>query len=300
MKLILLLILLITLYILLSKNNEHFSNIKNSQEQINIVMSCDKNQFEGLVAIVNSILIHTKQKNRLFLNFLVDKNEKNILDKLLKKKFNLQNYYIKEIEEDKMITENIRVNREKENYIKNIMNFARFNFENEFSHLDKILYLDCDMIVKAPIENLYDKFDNINYPIAAIKTRNFKNSEDIFDECKEMYNLKDEYPYFNAGVYCTSLNYWRQNGIKKKIIQIMKAHKKSKNGLFELGTQPILNIAFANNFQVLEISWNTGGLGYKKVSLDEINNAKILHWTGKKKPWLSNGRYKEIWNKYKL
>ena len=44
-----------------------------NQEQVNIVMSCDKNQFEGLVAIVNSILIHTKQKNRLFFNFLVDK-----------------------------------------------------------------------------------------------------------------------------------------------------------------------------------------------------------------------------------
>ena len=226
----LLVLLCIVLFCILLKKNkrENFNN----QEQINIVMSCDKNQFEGLVAIVNSILIHTKQKNRLFFNFLVDKNEKDILDKLLKRKLNLQNYYVKEIEEDKMITNNIRVNRKKENYIKNIMNFARFNFENEFSHLDKILYLDCDMIVKAPIENLYDKFDNINYPFASVKARNFKNSEDIFDECKKIYNLKDEYPYFNAGVYCTSLNYWRQNGIKKKIIQIMKAHKKSKKGLF--------------------------------------------------------------------
>jgi lipopolysaccharide biosynthesis glycosyltransferase len=293
-KILFLLCLVLFCILLKKKRRENFNN----QEQINIVLSCDKNQFVGLVAILNSILIHTKQKNRLFFNFLVDKNEKDILDKLLKRKLNLKNYYIKEIEEDKMITENIRVNRD--NNIKNIMNFARFNFENEFSHLDKILYLDCDMIVKAPIENLYDKFDNINYPIASVKIKNFKNSEDIYSECKKMYNLKEEYPYFNAGVYCTSLNYWRQNGIKKKIIQIMKAHKKSKKGLFKLGTQPILNIAFANNFQVLEKAWNTAGLGYKKVSQQVINNAKILHWTGKQKPWLPNGRYKEIWNKYKL
>ncbi len=296
MKIKILLLLCVVLFCILfkKKRRENFYN----QEQVNIVMSCDKNQFEGLVAIVNSILIHTKQKNRLFFNFLVDKNEKDILDKLLKRKLNLQKYYIKEIEEDKIITNNIRVNRD--NNIKNIMNFARFNFENEFSHLDKILYLDCDMIVKAPIENLYDKFDNINYPFASVKIKNFENSDDIFDECKKMFNLKDEYPYFNAGVYCTSLNYWRHNGIKRKIIQIMKSHKKSKKGLFRLGTQPILNIAFANNFQVLEKAWNTGGLGYKKVSPYEINNAKILHWTGKQKPWLANGRYKEIWNKYKL
>lgn len=296
MKIKILLLLCVVLFCILfkKKRRENFYN----QEQVNIVMSCDKNQFEGLVAIVNSILIHTKQKNRLFFNFLVDKNEKDILDKLLKRKLNLQKYYIKEIEEDKIITNNIRVNRD--NNIKNIMNFARFNFENEFSHLDKILYLDCDMIVKAPIENLYDKFDNINYPFASVKIKNFENSDDIFDECKKMFNLKDEYPYFNAGVYCTSLNYWRHNGIKRKIIQIMKSHKKSKKGLFRLGTQPILNIAFANNFQVLEKAWNTGGLGYKKVSPYEINNAKILHWTGKQKPWLANGRYKEIWNKYNI
>ena len=296
MKIKILLLLCVVLFCILfkKKRRENFYN----QEQVNIVMSCDKNQFEGLVAIVNSILIHTKQKNRLFFNFLVDKNEKDILDKLLKKKLNLQNYYIKEIEEDKMITNNVRVNRD--NNIKNIMNFARFNFENEFSHLDKILYLDCDMIVKEPIENLYDNFDNINYPFAAVKIKDFKNNDDIYSECKKMYNLKDEYPYFNAGVYCTSLKFWRQNGIKRNIIKIMIAHKKSKKGLFKLGTQPILNIAFANNFQVLEKAWNTGGLGYKKVSPDEINNAKILHWTGKQKPWLSNGRYKEIWNNYKL
>ena len=296
MKIILLFILyLILLLILLKKKSKKsFYN----QEKINIVMSCDKNQFEGLVTIVNSILIHTKQKDRLFFNFLVDKNEKNILDKLLKKKLNLQNYYIKEINEDTEIINNIRVNQD--NNIKNVMNFARFNFENEFRHLDKILYLDCDMIVKAPIENLYDKFDNSNYPIAAVKTRSLKKSEDIFYECKKLYNLKDNYPYFNAGVFCTSLNYWRQNEIKRKIIKIMKEHKKSKKGLFRLGTQPILNIVFANNFQILEKTWNTGGLGYKKISQREINEAKILHWTGKQKPWLQNGMYKELWNKYKL
>ena len=297
MKIKLLFLLCVVLFCILLKKNrrENFNN----QEQVNIVMSCDKNQFEGLVAIVNSILIHTKQKNRLFFNFLVDKNEKDILDKLLKKKLNLQNYYIKEIEEDKMITDNIRVNRD--NNIKNVMNFARFNFENEFSHLDKILYLDCDMIVKAPIENLYDKFDNVNYSFAAtVGTKNFKNCDDIYKECKEMYNLKDEYPYFNAGVYCTSLNFWRQNGVKRNIIKIMISHKKSRNGLFKLGTQPILNIVFANNFQILEKTWNTDGLGYRKVSPEVIKKANILHWTGKQKPWLSNGRYKEIWNKYKL
>tara|TARA_Y100000590_G_scaffold14063_2_gene16883 strand:- start:4265 stop:5167 length:903 start_codon:yes stop_codon:yes gene_type:complete len=294
LTLLIVIIIVLIVFILSNIKSSSFTN----NEKINIVMSCDKNQFTGLLAIVNSILIHTKQKHRIFFNFLVDKNEKNILDKLLHTKLRLQNYYVKEIEEDKMITDNIRIVHN--NNIKNIMNFARFNFQNEFSHLDKILYLDCDMIVKAPIEKLFDTFDSTKYPFAAVKAHYMKDSDDIYDECKKMYNIKNEYPYFNAGVFCTSLKYWRNVGIKDKIIEIMKQHKNSKNGLFNLGTQPILNIAFVNNFQILDKSWNTGGLGYKNVSNDLISKAKILHWTGKEKPWLPNGRYKQIWEKYKV
>jgi lipopolysaccharide biosynthesis glycosyltransferase len=274
------------------KKIETFQN----ENVINIVMSCDKNQFIGLIAIVNSIIQHTNEETKLFFNFLVDVNEKKILDNLIRDKLKLKKYIIKEIEIDKNITNNIRVNRDYN--IKNNMNFARFNFHNEFPNLDKIIYLDVDMIVKAPIEELYYTCMDSMYPLSAVGTRNFRNSDDIYEECKKMYNLKNEYSYFNAGVYFTSLQYWRKNGVKDKIIEIMKKHKKSEKGLFKLGTQPILNIVFANNFQILDKSWNTEGLGYKKVKPEIINKAKILHWTGKQKPWLKNGRYKNLWEKY--
>lgn len=295
LKKIIILVLICCLCITnLNSKIEYFNN----QEQINIVMSCDKNQFIGLIAIVNSIIQHTKEENKLFFNFLVDVNEKKILDDLIQDKLKIKKYFIKEIEIDENITNNIRVNQN--NNIKNNMNFARFNFHNEFKHLDKIIYLDVDMIVKAPIEELYYICMNSMYPLSAISYKKLNNINDIFEECKKMYNLKNEYSYFNAGVFYTSLNYWRENNLKDKIIEIMKAHKKSKKGLFKLGTQPILNIVFANNFQILEKKWNTAGLGYKKVNPESINKAKILHWTGKQKPWLENGRYKNLWNKYNL
>jgi len=292
--LVLICILCILCIINLKSTVENFDN----KDKINIVMSCDKNQFIGLIAIVNSILKHTNEENKLFFNFLVDINEKPILDKLINDKFKIKNYFIKEIEIDNNIVDNIRVN--KDNNIKNNMNFARFNFENEFQNLDKIIYLDVDMIVKAPIEDLYYETINSKYPISAVETNNFKDSVDISNECKKMYNLKNEYPYFNAGVLCTSLNYWRENGIKEKIIEIMKKHKKSKKGLFELGTQPILNIIFVNNFQILDKTWNTRGLGCQKVKSEIINRAKIIHWSGPDKPWLKKGRYKNLWEKYNL
>jgi lipopolysaccharide biosynthesis glycosyltransferase len=293
-KCIIIFLILFLVCINLKQNIETFQN----QNIINIVMSCDKNQFIGLIAIVNSIIQHTNEENKLFFNFLVDVNEKKILDNLIQDKLKIKKYFIKEIEIDENITNNIRVNRD--NNIKNNMNFARFNFHNEFKHLDKIIYLDVDMIVKAPIEELYYTCMDSMYPLSAVGIRKLNKTYDIYEECKKIYNLKNEYSYFNAGVYFTSLQYWRDNNIKEKIIEIMKKHKNSEKGLFKLGTQPILNIVFANNFNILKYCWNTGGLGYKNIPYEKIRKAKILHWTGNQKPWLKNGRYKNLWEKYNL
>ena len=81
------------------------------------------------------------------------------------------------------------------------MNFARFNFENEFRNLDKILYLDCDMIVKAPIENLYYYCNIHKYPFYANRIGTFKAINDINNVCLKKYNINENSNYFNAGVY---------------------------------------------------------------------------------------------------
>ena len=183
LKKFIILVLICCLFIINLKSRiENFSN----EEKINIVMSCDKNQFIGLIAIVNSILKHTNEENKLFFNFLVDFNEKPILDKMIKDKLKLKNYFIKEIELDNNIVDNIRVN--KDNNIKNNMNFARFNFHNEFPNLDKIIYLDVDMIVQGPIEELYYEIKESKYPLGAVRIGKYGNCDDIYKECKKIYN----------------------------------------------------------------------------------------------------------------
>jgi hypothetical protein len=69
-KCIIIFLILFLVCINLKQNIETFQN----QNVINIVMSCDKNQFIGLIAIVNSIIQHTNEENKLFFNFLVDVN----------------------------------------------------------------------------------------------------------------------------------------------------------------------------------------------------------------------------------
>lgn len=291
-------IILVLFIIIIQKKNIDIKEKFSNREKINLVISCDQNQFIGLIAVVNSILIHTKSENRLHFYFLVNKNEKLILNKLINKYFKI-NYFIKEIYDDKILLNNIKVNID--NNIKNIMNFSRFNFHINFPNLDKILYIDADMIVKAPIEYLYDTCDINKYPFYAVSFKNIKLSDDIYKEGIKKFNLDINENYFNAGLYITSLNYWKQNNIKKNIIYIMKEHKKFKKGYFKLGTQPILNIAFHKKFKTIDKRWNSTNLGYKNnLKKKYLDNAYVLHWTGKKKPWSKDGLYKDYWNEYNL
>ena len=259
------LITLISYSMFLKRLKENFNNL----EKINLIFSCDNNQFIGLLAIINSILKNTKNKNRLFFNFLVNKNEKNLLKKLIVRKGLNINYTIKEIKEDLDISNNIRVIED--NNIKNIMNFARFNFAEEFPKLKKIIYLDCDMIVRSPIENLYNLCDTNKYPFHAVSHLSFGNSKDYLPTAFKHFNLNKNAKYFNAGVFCTDLSYWRKNKIKSKIIQYMKDHKLSKKGYFKLGTQPILNIIFMNQKNILPNEWNTSGLTNHRLDKQYLN-----------------------------
>lgn len=283
---------------------DYIEKYKN-EEPINIMFSCDKNQFVGLIAIVHSILIHTKQSHRLRFYFLVDNNEKTILENLLEKKINknednnyIIKYNIKELVPNKEINDNIKIINN--NNIMNPLNFARFTFQDHFQELDKILYIDADMIVKNPIENLYDNCDINKMPFYAVCHDTFKKCFDFKDSYKHL-NLNGNEPYFNAGIFCTSLNYWKKNNIQEKIIDIMKKHKHSKTPLFKYGTQPLLNLAFINNVGKLPRKWNTLNLGSDKtMNKNILDNAAVLHWNGKHKPWLNNGYYKELWESYKI
>ena len=97
-----------------------------------------------------------------------------------------------------------------------------------FLNLDKILYLDCDMIVQYQIEKLYDFCNIKKSPLYANNVYTFCTQLD-----KKYIMLKKMDPnkkYFNAGVYYTSLSYWRKNNIKAQIRPSNKPKAKMREG----------------------------------------------------------------------
>lgn len=65
----------------------------------------------------------------------------------------------------------------------------------------------------------------------------------------------------------------------------MALHKATS--LWSLGTQPLLLIAAYGRWVHLPAEWNVDGLGYREdIDDTTLKAAKMLHWTGKGKPWL--------------
>lgn len=142
--------------------------------------------------------------------------------------------------------------------------------------VERVLYLDCDMLVRADIAELYDT-DLRERPIAAVRDtigafiangRDLRNNRDIFDPAD---------PYFNAGMVLIDTAKWRAADI---LGRMEAAHA---SGVMQriYYDQDLLNLIFKNNWHQLPWRWNTIDARHAHEGLDPA----ILHYTGDTKPW---------------
>ena len=247
-------------------------------EEINICICFDENYFKFGIKLIKSILNTTKyNKNLIYFYILVDNGEKNkLFNELIKLNIN---FYIKEFNPDKELLEliftqkNYEINNKKliNNIYYNFLNYARFYFKDYFPELNKIIFLDADIELLEGIENLYFEPFLQNYYIAAFtnginfkKKYNNKNRHNILPEFKYYSKRnKNNTMTFNAGVFITLLDQWKENNIKNKLINWIKINNNLEYPIFIGGTQAPLNMVFCDNYE-------------------KLNNKIFYHYKGKK------------------
>lgn len=160
------------------------------------------------------------------------------------------------------------------------------------SNIEKILYLDCDMIIDSDITDLYN-VDIDGYPIA------MSIDEAFFDDKKYLrleYSKKDSYR--NAGVALLNIRYWKEQNLMEKCFEYISNN--SKKLIFH--DQDTLNALLHHKIKSLPIKYNlqTGFLltnyaKYYKNKMPEIleatKSAVIIHFTGESKPWFKDSRH---------
>lgn len=152
--------------------------------------------------------------------------------------------------------------------------------------LDKIIYLDPDLLIINPLRPLWDMDMGGNIFAAAAHT----GKTDISNSINKL-RLGTATKYYNSGVLLINLPMARREVNPEEIFRFAKTHSRE----LILPDQDILNVLYGN--KILEINdfiWNYDARNYSSYLFRSggtadadwvMRNTAILHFCGKSKPW---------------
>lgn len=252
---------------------------------VHIAMISDKGFFMptciALLSIKKNKLRESKYNIHIFL-CQCGKAENDILEEMEEKDFHIDIEYTDEkIETKRFFDSNISATPT-----------ALFKFElAELINIDKVLYLDGDMLIEKDITGLYNiDLDNkyaavvLDMPLVLAKE----------NQCKKLFLSYNE--YFNSGMMLLNLKKMRAEGISRKL------YKYKENEINYFMDQDAFNVIFNNNVIYLNLYYNMVFRVLDNYPLETICNfyeiplelseeallkkAYILHMASKFKPWM--------------
>lgn len=152
--------------------------------------------------------------------------------------------------------------------------------------LNKILYLDCDIVVRHSINDLWNM--NIeNYAIGCVPDA---DDGQILNYNRLKYSQR--LGYFNAGVLLINLKYWRAHDIFNRFLIFIRQYP--ERILYH--DQDIMNYVLKDEKVILPLKYNvTNGLLNKEIHIsweyeselmEALKNPYILHYISHNKPWI--------------
>ena len=243
-------------------------------QNYNICFSLDSKYTEQFTVSAVSILKNADIDENI--NFyildggLTEKDKSNI--ELLK---NIKAFNIEYIEIDEKDFKDCPMLKEKsdehKDYHVTLPTYFRFKLPELLPNLDKVLYLDCDVIVRTSLKELFS---------LSFKDKAVAMVEDV--ETKRESDRLNIKKYFNAGVMLINLDYWRKNSVSVKLFEYAKKNKKTI--LWQ--DQDVINAVLDNKIKSLNLKWNYQYFLYDEIKEKELAECSILHLAGRFKPWL--------------
>lgn len=164
--------------------------------------------------------------------------------------------------------------RLKDVYHFSVVTYYRLFIASLFPQYDKVIYLDCDLVVLGDISRLYhtELGDNI---LGAAPEAFVRNTEEFRLYARHALGL-DPDDYVNAGVLLMNLAAFRANKIEEKFMELITAYD------FDLldPDQAYLNYLCRGKIHVLPNGWNK-----EPMPLPCEGDKNIVHYALYKKPW---------------
>lgn len=253
--------------------------------KINIVFASDNNYAQHTAVAMASVLVNTKVPQKIQFYLIDDEIQQDNKEKITKTVQNLGGNieFIK-----------IKNSRLEDCYVSGELSRASY-FRLDIANIldksiEKIIYLDCDLLVYDDIEKMW-RLDMGGKPVAATCDLGIMASARVRKQKNKFIGLPFDAPYFNAGVLIMDLKKWRDGNYAEAIIALAIQNKYPNHD------QDALNKFFMNNWQEIPLRWDVippvFNLFLKIVTKSDLRkkaieaklNPAIFHYAGGYKPW---------------
>ena len=154
--------------------------------------------------------------------------------------------------------------------------YYRYFLPQILSEQNRVLYLDCDIMVRADLSEFYDSdLENVagmvivdqNCDSVAINNRLGLNGD-----------------YFNSGVILMNLNYWRKNDIFNKLVNFAA----NNSSILVYPDQDALNVVLDGKVKYANYRYNM-----QELWLDESMKMRFICINGNFRNWKSQRRIRQ-------
>ena len=253
--------------------------------KINIVFASDNNYAQHTAVAMTSVLVNTKVPQKIQFYLIDDEIQQENKEKITKTVQNLGgNIEFIKIKNSKL--EDCYVSGELSR-----ASYFRLDIANILDEsIEKIIYLDCDLLVYDDIEKMW-QLDMSGKPVAATCDLGIMASARVRKQKNKFIGLPFDAPYFNAGVLIMDLKKWRDGNYAEAIIALATQNKYPNHD------QDALNKFFMNNWQEIPLRWDVippvfnlflkilNKPDLRKKAIEAKLNPAIFHYAGGYKPW---------------
>lgn len=183
-----------------------------------------------------------------------------------------------------------------------MLNHLRFYLPELYPKLHKILFLDDDVVVQKDLTALW-KIDLDGKVNGAVNTcfGSFHRFSEYLNFShpliKQKFNPRACAWAFGMNIF--DLDAWRQEKCTEQYHYWQNLNE--DRSLWKMGTLPAGLVTFDSKTKPLDKAWHVLGLGINpSISMEEIEKAAVIHFSGDMKPWLdiAMNHYKHLWTKY--
>ena len=254
----------------LVENNKIRQYKQKIPETIEVALCVDNNVIDYVGSLVYSIYKHISSFVNIYVIYKELSNES--LEKLnwINEKMQTVNLQTVKISE-KLHKRLDKITLGKDKYNLPISSYYRIFLADILPDIDRIIYLDVDILAVGDLTELWHTNLEGNFLAACL-------DEQAFVESGTNILKPRRREYFNSGVLVLDLFLFRKYNIIDKFFDYLI----DTTDLYNLGDQDALNLYFLDAVKLLDSSWNYGVYSHKKYT--GVSNIKILHYFSFAKP----------------